>query len=266
MKSSQTEQGRKSATSAFSNAASKGKRLPTVLASESNKRVRAARLLLNLTAAGWLGASAFGVGFTPVVDTFDNAGEVGNWRYDFGLPPANLSLSWDSTMDANNNANSGAMKASILFDATQGGNNKMAFTIDFFPAADASVYPTLDMDFKIQPGSAESFNPGSGIYGYEQWAIRNTGNYNYQSEGGRNFGLGTPAGTWFHVSIPTSSFSQPIDQMRALTLQLYGGPGHNLNGNVTFWMDNIVFTPEPSAAVILGLGALVVAVRRRNQS
>ena len=266
MKTSTTKHCRKLAAVGLARVVSKRKPSPAILGSGRRKSTSAARCLLSLAAISCLAGSAFGVAFTPVVDRFDAASEVGNWRYDFGLPPANLSLSFDSTMDANNNPSSGAMKASILFDATQSGNNKMAFTIDFFPAADASVYSTLDADFKIMPGSVESFNPGSGIYGYEQWAIRNTGNYNYQSEGGRNFGLGTPAGTWFHVSVPTSSFSQPIDQMRALTLQLYGGPGHNLNGNVTFWMDNIVFTPEPSAAALFGLGALLVALRRRNQS
>ncbi len=202
--------------------------------------------------------------FTPVVDRFDSAAEVAFWRYDFGLPAANLLLTFDPAQDANSNPLSGAMKVVITFDAAQGGNNKLAISSDFFPAADVSIYPTFDMDFKIAPGSAESFNPGSGIYGYEQWAIRNTASYNYQSEGGRNFGLGTPAGTWFHVSIPTSSFATPIDQMRALTLQLYGGPGHNLSGPVTFWMDNIVFTPEPSTMALFALGGLLLALRRRR--
>ena len=32
-----------------------------------------------------------------------------------------------------------------------------------------------------------------------------------------------------------------IDNVRGLTLQLYGGPQQNLTGNVTLWIDNIVF-------------------------
>src|SRR2546421_7390368 len=53
---------------------------------------------------------------------------------------------------------------------------------------------------------------GPDVHGYLGFAIRNTNNYNYQSEPGQNFTL---SGGWFHVSIPISNFGQPVDAMRA---------------------------------------------------
>ena len=196
-----------------------------------------------------------------VVNRFDTAAEVAKWRYDFGLP---ATLSFDAAKDAGGSASSGALKVETTFSATAGGDNKSAITTDaFFPGRDVSGYSTLDADFFIAPGSAESFNPGSDIHGYRQFAIRNTDNYNYQSEGGGNFG---PSGRWFHVSIPVSSFAQPVNAMRALTLQLYGGPGHNLTGPVTYWIDNVVFVPEPSSAAMLLLPIAAAILRRRGPS
>ena len=194
-----------------------------------------------------------------VVNRFDSAAEVGKWRLDFGLP---TTLSFDASKDAAGSATSGALKVETTFAATAGGDNKSAITTDaFFPGRNVSGYTSLDVDFFIAPGSAESFNPGSDIHGYRQFAIRNTNTYNYQSEGGGNFG---PSGQWFHVSMPVSSFAQPADAVRALTLQLYGGPGHNLTGPVTYWIDNVVFVPEPASIGLLvaALGAMCVRPRR----
>jgi hypothetical protein len=124
-----------------------------------------------------------------------------------------------------------------------------------------SGYTSLDADFFILPGSAESFNPGTDIHGYQQFAVRNTNNYDYKGEGGRNFG---PSGQWFHVSVPVTGFGQPVDAMRALTLQLYGGPGHNVNGPVTFWVDNVTFVPEPGSLGLLAV-AMLAGLRRRRR-
>jgi hypothetical protein len=193
-----------------------------------------------------------------VLNRFDTAAEVARWRNDFGIPST---LSFDAAKDAAGSASSGALKVETTFSTTAGGDNKTAITTDAFATpTDVSGYAALEADFFIAPGSAESFNPGSGIFGYHQFAIRNTNNYNYQAEGGRNFG---PAGQWFHVSVPVSGFAQPVDAMRALTMQIYGGPGHNLQGPVTFWVDNVAFTPEPAALGLLA-PALAVLLRRRR--
>ena len=195
-----------------------------------------------------------------VLNRFDAADEASRWRHDFGLQST---LAFDPAMDAGGGgASSGALKVEATMSAAQGDNNKFAVTTDaFFPARDVSGFTSLDADFFIAPGSAESFNPGSGVHGYAQVAIRNTNNYTFHSEGGRDF---RPAGQWFHVSVPVANFTQPVDAMRALTLQLFGGPGHNLNGPVTYWIDNVRFVPEPGSAGLTGLALAAACLRRRR--
>lgn len=210
--------------------------------------------------AAVLAAPAFGQGL--VLNRFDSAAEVSRWRHDFGLP---ATLSFDAARDAGGSASSGSLKVETTLSTTAGGDNKTAITTDAFATpTNVSGYTALEADFFILPGSAESFNPGSNIHGYHQFAIRNTNNYNYQAESGRNFG---PSGQWVHVSVPVASFAQPVDAMRALTMQLYGGPGHNVNGPVTFWVDNVVFVPEPAAAsLVLTLAGALLLRRRATRS
>jgi hypothetical protein len=202
------------------------------------------------------GSTALGQGL--VLNRFDSAAEVSKWRSDFGLP---ATLSYDATRDAGGSASSGALKVQVTFSSTAGGDNKNAITTDAFASpTNVSGYATLDADFFIDPASAQSFNAGSNVFGYQSFAIRNTNNYNYQAEGGRNFG---PGGQWFHVSVPVSNFAQPVDAMRALTLQLYGGPGHNLTGTTTYWIDNVAFTPEPGMIGLVAPAAVLMLRRRR---
>ena len=195
-----------------------------------------------------------------VLNRFDVAAEASRWRHDFGLP---ATLTFDPAKDAGGSASSGSLKVETTFSATAGNDNKSAVTTDaFFPGRDVSGYASLEADFFIDPASAQSSGQND-VHGYEQFAIRNTDNYTYQSEGGRNFG---PSGQWVHVSVPVSSFSQPVNAMRALTLQLYGGPGHDLTGPVTYWIDNVVFVPEPASAGLVAVALAAGCLRRRRRA
>jgi hypothetical protein len=50
----------------------------------------------------------------------------------------------------------------------------------------------------------------------------------------------------------------PVNDIRGVTWQLYGGPSQNITGPVTLWIDNVSFTsvPEPSSLALAALGAL----------
>ena len=167
-----------------------------------------------------------------VVSKFDTAADVSKWRFDFG--GATHTESFDPTMDADNNPNSGSMKISLDFNSDAlGNNNKGAYTFDFNPGLDATKFSDLSMDVMADPNSAmDAF----GQNGYFNAALRNGPNYDYQSQNG--MGLDGTLG-WVHYDI--SPITGTVNNVRGLTIQLYGGPSQNLTGNVTFWVDNVIF-------------------------
>jgi hypothetical protein len=192
-----------------------------------------------------------------IVNQFDTAAEVGQWRFDFSSV-AHTAV-FDSTRDANNNPSSGSMRVDLTFNSSLGVNNQGAYTTDrWYPGLDGSTLGTLQFDLRIDPDSAYDFY---GNNGYFVMAIRNTDNYNYIQQFGDNVRI--DAG-WRHVSVPLTG---PYDHIRALTFNLYGGPNQNIDGDVIFNIDNIKFTevPEPSTLALLGIGALAATLIRRSR-
>ena len=166
------------------------------------------------------------------VSPFNDATSLTGWRFDYG-GVTNL-FEFDASQDSSNNAASGSLKVTFGFDAaalSASGNNKGAITIDLGTPIDASTFLTMEMDIKIETGSAAD---GSGNSGFFQMVIRNGGSYQFNSQFGAT--LSTNAG-WRHISVtPTGS----RDEIRAITLELFGGTA--LTGPVTFHIDNIKFT------------------------
>jgi len=166
-----------------------------------------------------------------VVNQFNDASEVGQWRFDFG--GVAQSAAFDPTMDANGNANSGSMKITFGFNSTLADNNKGAYTHDFATPINGANYTGLQMDVRIDPSSAmDAF----GNNGFFTLALRNGSGYDWSPQFNDNV---TSADGWRHISV--SPLSDPANDIRALTLQLYGGPQQNIDGNVTLWIDNLSF-------------------------
>jgi hypothetical protein len=169
-----------------------------------------------------------------VVSDFPDANGIARWRFDYG--GVTRLIEFDATQDANGNPGSGAMKVTFGFDTALTGNNKGAVTIDLPAPLDGSGYLTMEMDLKIEPGSTVD---GSGNSGYFQMVIRNTDNYQFNSQFGSN--VSTNDG-WRHIRVtPTGG----RDRIRAITLELYGGSA--LTGPVVFYVDNVKFT-QPATA------------------
>ena len=194
------------------------------------------------------------------INQFNSAAEVSQWRFDFG--GVSHTAEFDPTLDANGNGTSGSMKIILGFNTALGGENKAAYTRDaFFPGVNGAEFSGLQMDLRIDAGSAPD---AFGNNGFFSLAIRNTDNYNYVQQFGDNV---RSADGWRHIN--ASPLIAPYEAIRAVTWQLYGGPSQNINGTVTLWIDNVVFTPvpEPSTLMLVGLGALGwLALRRRLRS
>src|SRR5213593_4751888 len=165
-----------------------------------------------------------------IISQFNTSSGLTGWRFDYG--GVTNSIAFDSTQDGNTNSASGSMKVTFGFNAATlnpGGNNKGAVTIDLPAPLDGSSYLTMEMDLKIAPGSAAD---GSGNSGYFQMVIRNTGGYAFNSQFGAN--VSTNDG-WRHIKV--SQLTGGVNDIRAITLELYGGAG--LTGPVTFYVDNL---------------------------
>ena len=167
-----------------------------------------------------------------IVSEFNNADSISRWRFDFG--GVTRTIEFDATQDAQGEAASGSMKVTFGFDAATlnpSGNNKGAVTIDLPAGLDGLGYVTMEMDLRIEPGSATDSSGNSGGF---QMVIRNGNNYDWNSQFGSN--VRTNDG-WRHI---TATVIGARDNIRAITLELFGGGG--LTGPVVFHVDNLKFT------------------------
>ena len=193
------------------------------------------------------------VSYGGVVNKFDSAAEIGDWRFDYGGATQTKSFSTD---DAAGSATSGSMQLDMTFG---GANQQYAFTNDEFGTGTDLSNQRLDFDAKIVAGSAPDAFANNG---YFQFFIRNTDNYNSVQEVGDNV---KAADGWRHFTV--NPVIGPANLARALTVQLYGGGAQNINGTVTLRLDNVVFsaTPEPTTfAAALGGGIALLRRRRRH--
>ncbi len=192
---------------------------------------------------------------TFVVNRFDAAAEIDDWRFDFGGVAQTKSFSTDNA--SGGGALSGSMEVAMTFPASNG-DSKGAYTNDeFFPGQNLTGY-ALDFDVKVVEGSAPDAFGNNGFFSF---ALRNTDNYNFNQQFGDNVRV---ADGWRHVHVEPLTGAH--DAVRALTFQLYGGPDQNINGTVTLRIDNVVLTPipEPASLCALSLAGALVALRRRR--
>ena len=167
-----------------------------------------------------------------IISQFNDANSLTGWRFDFG--GVTRTIEFDATQDANSSATSGSMKITFGFDASLGGNNKGAVTIDLPAALDGLSFATMEMDLLIDPGSAADANGNSGFF---QMVIRNGDGYAYNPQFQGNVSTN---GGWRHIS---ANVSGGRDRIRAITLEL----GNSLTGPVAFHVDNLKFT-KPTLA------------------
>jgi hypothetical protein len=191
-----------------------------------------------------------------IINQFNSASEISQWRYDFGS--ATHSAVFDPNQDANGNSASGSMKVTLGFNTTLGGENKVAYTRDIFPGLDGTAFSSMQMDVRVDPSSALDAFGNNGFFGL---AIRNTGSYDYFGQFGDNL---HSADGWRHISV--SPLTGTVNDIRGVTWQLYGGPMQNITGPVTLWFDNVSFTsvPEPSSLALAALGALGLVLWRHR--
>jgi hypothetical protein len=184
------------------------------------------------------------------INDFDSGLET--WRYDFG---GASTPTHDPTVGSPGNA-MGSLKLVFNFPTT----SSTAFTGDlFFPPQNLSVDSMLLFDILVDPSSGTT---AFSTHGYLDFVSRETNGYNWGNQTGRN--LPAVSG-WQTFSVPTAAGGAGgigMTQTRALTIQLFGGAGQNIQSPVTLWLDNIRTVPEPAslalaaAVLVAGLGCV----------
>ena len=169
-----------------------------------------------------------------IVNNFDSEVEAAAWTRWWGA--ALQTYEFDSSVDANSNANSGALKATIEFDvAAHGGDNQFALVGGFPENAtiDGTQYKNLTFDLRWDSASP----------------TRATGDFGFLEPGFRRLdfsqlwlrGMSVPATNgWIRVSLPISAAAVGVDQLSGIVLKMWSGDAATgFTGPATFWIDNV---------------------------
>lgn len=171
-----------------------------------------------------------------VINRFDNAAEAGQWRFSFGkvIP----SIVFDPAVDADGNSLSGSLKVTFRFDSILSNDNKGNLTRDLVPGIDPSNIAAIHMDFLVDRNSAVAQAGDNGFLSISARTNQTTTILQYHGSVSSKSG-------WIHIDAPPTNL---VDQIRGLNWEIYGGPGENITGTVTLWIDNIWFTQRISIA------------------
>ena len=202
--------------------------------------------------------------FTTIESGFSYAPAVPNFRFDYGTAAG--SATHGAAFTSVNG--DGAVQITEGFNFAANGAGGNAYTIDLFSSPSPANITNLSFDIRLDRTSAKDAFNGAG---YFQVSARNDGytstDSGYSEEFGNPSYNAPTTGTYEHISIPLTGGLQNI---RALTLQLYNSADRHINGNVVFDLDNLVLTqstdatPEPAAVGVLGVSAGTLLRRKRR--
>ena len=174
-------------------------------------------------------------------NSFDTSGSVASWIYWYGVNPGNSSMVWDSTMDAQTNANSG----SLLFLATLPQNNQEAFFgtfnnrwhYDLNGTHDATKYTNITVDVHVDPSSPLST---AGTFGNLQMGF-----YSGIFLGAPTIPASATNG-WVRLTQPIDPSTTGISAVGGINfrIQTYDNY-HNPIGTLMMWLDNVTMNVSP---------------------
>jgi hypothetical protein len=186
----------------------------------------------------------FAQGAPPQSDytnSFDDATSVRSWIYWYGLGFNNTQMTWDSTMDALSNANSGALEVSLPFGSTkdQGvwfGTFHNGGAYDNSTIYDGTKFTNITFDVHVDPSSPLS---PSGDFGVLLVGLIRQGTPN-----GGTFDPNSPTipasatNGWVHLNQTIDQTGAGLDTVEGVNFKYTSFSGYPTNP-ITFWIDNL---------------------------
>lgn len=183
-------------------------------------------------------------GAAPTSDytnSFDIQSSAASWIYWYGLGYNNSNMTWDATMDAATNSNSGSLMVFMPFgssgdQAVWFGTFHNSYGYDSGTIYDGTKFTNITFDIHVDPSSPLS---ASGDYGPLQVGLVRQGYPN----GGTFYGSGItiPAAAsngWVHLSQTIDQSSAGLDAVAGVDFKYTSYSGYP-KAPMTFWLDNL---------------------------
>ena len=224
-------------------------------------------LLLSFAALIPCGLQAQGTNPTSsYTNRFDTASDAASWIYWYGLGNNNTPMTWDGTMDANNDPNSGSLLVSLPFGSTgdQGvwfGTFHNQFGYDAGTIYNGTTFTSISFDIHVDPSSPLD---AAGDFGVLQVGLIRQGWAN-----GGTFEANSPTipaqatNGWAHLNQPIDPAGAGLDAVAGVNFKYTSYSGYPKTP-MTFWIDNLVVQLSSAQAPAPKLGTLSKAIPGLN--
>jgi hypothetical protein len=206
----------------------------------------------------WLAAAAVGLALavssnttwaqgTNTTFTFDDESSIASFTSWWGV---STTFSWDGSMDAGGDSNSGSVLYDVPFTGTSGDQFMTFFTIanrwqwDGGTTVDASAYTNLSFQIYVDPSSGK--RKDNNDYGYLDVGIVYGTNWGSSSVGGAVIPA-SASGNWVEMSFPVSSSVVGLDQVVGFYLKMWSDGA--MPSELIFHVDDFKLT-KPGIVVI----------------
>lgn len=185
---------------------------------------------------------------TNPTNTFDTTSSVASFVVWWG--PPSPTMTWDGTLDAGNDPNSGSVRYDEPFVGAAGEQFMTFFTIanrwgwDGGYVLDATTYTNLSFDIRVDPSSGQ--RKANNDYGNLEIGLVTSG-WATTALPGRAIPL-SAKGNWVHFDYPLNPALANIDKVVGFFIKMWSDGG--LTNSLIFNVDNFMIT-KPTGPVII---------------
>jgi len=184
------------------------------------------------------------------LNSFDDSTTVASWIYWYGLGFNNTPMTWDPTMDATTNANSGSLQVVAPFGASGDqavffGTFDNKYGYDNTVLLDGTLYDRIEMDVRVDPSTPTTTNGDFGtlLIGMVD-SSTDAGGYYY---GSGQIIPGKATNQWVHIVQPIDKTTPNLNICEGVDFKIASYGGYP-KAPFTMWIDNLTVHQAPPAA------------------